>query len=841
MRTFVKCDFHLHSSSDFSRNYSESEFLNTLVSSGLDYVAITDHNGIDLNLYEKARKRLSSANIGLLAGVELNLKLSQDTIKNYGLHVASKSGKNYFHAIVLSSIENVSLLAEKIDGLFIQSGILSRDDVAKVKNGTMHRKDLSQMTDGKAIDLSALQDVLQSLPHFFIPHECKGSRNLSDYLPIRCSTEEQSKANKRYRDSLFYYNHGQAVEGGEKSERRISNRLCREYNDTVAALLFSDAKELSEIGKKFTWIDFDGDLSSLQLAISDPESRIRTSDKCPNNPQGNIGNYLQTISFDMLEPHGGSRRHVEIEFAPGYNGIVGSRGSGKSLLAHLLVNEGLEPYKDIVDKNSVRYKRFGGMEGTVRPSCLYLGQGALEKIFESEDYSEIPMLDQFISSQKKDSQERSREAAGKIDALLSLQKKLLLAFMGRYSNGLVHIDFLDGSEPSGVSLPVPNDISPRDKSKVMKARKALSVFGHEIKESKAKLGEIDLEAVFPENEKLMTELDKEAHGIGADCIALVERIERFCAVADQSSGWFEDREWLLKRFGELLREANRKDSSSLRADYVRKREDAANFYLDLLGLRVGLKEIDEEIDALREKELKPISDAAFEADKNKSVVKFGFSDESTYADHASDLIKGRDRSSRDVLVLSCLEQGEPTRVKKLYNGNKLKVPAGAKASDYIDKYFALLGNKLHSDKRLKTEIELNGTPLSSMSPGMRADTLLQLFLGKSARGEAPCYIVLDQPEDNLDVKTISGFLVDRLKTLKFDVQLFVVSHSAPVVVNGDARLIVSCQEEGGAIAYRPGVLSDDKTKQVVASVLDGGERYLKMRLNKYNFQLGDER
>lgn len=85
MRTFIKCDFHIHSSSDFSRTYSESDFLDALESSGLDCVAITDHNGIDLDLYKRAKARLDSKGIGLLAGVELNLKLSQTTIDDYGL------------------------------------------------------------------------------------------------------------------------------------------------------------------------------------------------------------------------------------------------------------------------------------------------------------------------------------------------------------------------------------------------------------------------------------------------------------------------------------------------------------------------------------------------------------------------------------------------------------------------------------------------------------------------------------------------------------------------------------------------------------------------------------
>ena len=84
-------------------------------------------------------------------------------------------------------------------------------------------------------------------------------------------------------------------------------------------------------------------------------------------------------------------------------------------------------------------------------------------------------------------------------------------------------------------------------------------------------------------------------------------------------------------------------------------------------------------------------------------------------------------------------------------------------------------------------------------------------------------------------------MVERLKALKLDVQLFVVSHSAPVVVNGDAREIIVCKNESGEINYLKGTLSEDTVKQEAATVLDGGELYLKMRFNKYNFQIGDAR
>lgn len=112
-------------------------------------------------------------------------------------------------------------------------------------------------------------------------------------------------------------------------------------------------------------------------------------------------NYLESISFDTVSSQDDSGEHYELKFVPGYNGIVGSRGSGKSLLAHVLVGENLNPYKEIIDIDSVRYKRCGGVESANPPPYLYLGQGALEKIFESEDYSDIPVLEQIISSQKK--------------------------------------------------------------------------------------------------------------------------------------------------------------------------------------------------------------------------------------------------------------------------------------------------------------------------------------------------------------------------------------------------------------------------------------------------------
>ena len=122
---------------------------------------------------------------------------------------------------------------------------------------------------------------------------------------------------------------------------------------------------------------------------------------------------------------------------------------------------------------------------------------------------------------------------------------------------------------------------------------------------------------------------------------------------------------------------------------------------------------------------------------------------------------------------------------------------------------------------------------------MRADALLKLFLQDNIVEGDTVFLVLDQPEDNLDTGTIGGFLIDRIKEMKVKIQLFVVSHSAPVVVNGDARTVIVCrQSKEGAISYERGTINGPDTKKTIAEVLDGGEEYLTMRFNKYNFKVG---
>jgi predicted ATP-dependent endonuclease of OLD family len=83
-----------------------------------------------------------------------------------------------------------------------------------------------------------------------------------------------------------------------------------------------------------------------------------------------------------------------------------------------------------------------------------------------------------------------------------------------------------------------------------------------------------------------------------------------------------------------------------------------------------------------------------------------------------------------------------------------------------------------------------------MSPGKRGLVLLELFLEMSNEKHP---ILIDQPEDNLDNRTISKDLVDILKRKKDTRQSIIVTHNANLVVLTDAENVIVANQDGQLI------------------------------------------
>lgn len=142
--------------------------------------------------------------------------------------------------------------------------------------------------------------------------------------------------------------------------------------------------------------------------------------------------------------------------------------------------------------------------------------------------------------------------------------------------------------------------------------------------------------------------------------------------------------------------------------------------------------------------------------------------------------------------------------------------------------------------------------LLQMSPGKRGIILFQLFLQLS---NATTPILIDQPEDNLDNRTVYQELNNFIKRKKLDRQIIIVSHNANLVVSTDSEEIIVANQRGenrGAenaeyrFEYVTGALEDkfkDMTQQGVlyqegirnhvCEILEGGEEAFKKREEKY--------
>jgi ABC-type lipoprotein export system ATPase subunit len=125
---------------------------------------------------------------------------------------------------------------------------------------------------------------------------------------------------------------------------------------------------------------------------------------------------------------------------------------------------------------------------------------------------------------------------------------------------------------------------------------------------------------------------------------------------------------------------------------------------------------------------------------------------------------------------------------------------------------------------------LNGAMenIENASPGQKAASMLQFLL---SYGTDP--LLLDQPEDDLDCMMLSDSVIPAIAMNKQRRQLIVVSHSAPIVVNGDAEYVISMVHDRHGL--RPnvcGALQEKDVKEMICNQMEGGEKAFRSRFSR---------
>jgi ABC-type cobalamin/Fe3+-siderophores transport system ATPase subunit len=125
------------------------------------------------------------------------------------------------------------------------------------------------------------------------------------------------------------------------------------------------------------------------------------------------------------------------------------------------------------------------------------------------------------------------------------------------------------------------------------------------------------------------------------------------------------------------------------------------------------------------------------------------------------------------------------------------------------------------------------SPIDQLSAGQRCTAVFPLLLKMK---EGP--LIVDQPEDNLDNRHIADSIAPALLHEKKTRQMAFTSHNANLVVLTDSEHIVMFEAKGSkGFVERRGFLCNKNsviTKEVIA-ILDGGQRALDQRYQKYGF------
>lgn len=146
---------------------------------------------------------------------------------------------------------------------------------------------------------------------------------------------------------------------------------------------------------------------------------------------------------------------------------------------------------------------------------------------------------------------------------------------------------------------------------------------------------------------------------------------------------------------------------------------------------------------------------------------------------------------------------------------------------------------------------IGGFDKSTMTPGKRALFALTLILGEA---EELWTLLIDQPEDDLDSRSIYGDIVRYLVQQKKQRQIILVTHNANLVVGADAEEVLVANRHGDdrknrdsrTFDYLTGSLEHSAPRKSAAydldrmgirehavEILDGGEEAFRKRRDKY--------
>jgi len=211
---------------------------------------------------------------------------------------------------------------------------------------------------------------------------------------------------------------------------------------------------------------------------------------------------------------------------------------------------------------------------------------------------------------------------------------------------------------------------------------------------------------------------------------------------------------------------------------------------------------------------------------------------SAYIKHKGDPVSFKDAQSDPTEFLHALRSNK-VALNKNYEPSAVAADVLTVAKEI--RFFA----ELDSDR-------IGGFSRSSMTPGKQALFALTLILNES---QEPWPLLIDQPEDDLDSRSIYDTIVPYLMERKKERQIIMASHNANLVIGADSEEVIVANRHGddrpnedsrifeyltGSLEHSqerndasPTILGRSGIREHACEILDGGEEAFRKRREKY--------
>ena len=724
-----------------------------------------------------------------------------------------------------------------------------------------------------------------------------GAVNHSDYLD-GFQGDSQLKA---FRQSIYKFVDGifSATPSdikyflGKKSNCPVEV-VAKECGSLKPCVHGSDAHKNEEIfepdQQKYCWIKADPTFNGLKQILYEPEERVKISQTLPDYK-------AEYYVIDKVEFIDEDFQDAPVNFNENLTCIIGGKSTGKSILLHNLANsidplqvKAKEKKSSSINKDiqnvSVTWK--DGKKDESR-KIVYIPQTYLNRLSDAKEST--TEIDRIIQDIVWIDTEAKLTYTSMLQSIKDYKATLNMSILGLVENhkeiNSLREDKKEIGDQEGIEAQIEKLSSRKDilSNELDLSKDDLDLYEKTVSEISTLKEQILLmqkDLAFLEEIDSLVEKRKLNYSFSNDVQNLIDTTMNK-AIEAADAVWESSKHTTLTNISTALNEKENRQDELLQIRYSLKSKIQDNQMITEISNNIQqendklkkLKVLEEKEKSLVEKENKYIDEISLCIDKFKnfhteyaeavnSKPEFRSSNleffvgvpfkKEAFLDKISMLLDNRSTIFKETILMDEFTESRYTQeflkdiICKILNDQLQPKRGNNKESvirDICDDWF-----------EVKYNVQMDNDTIDVMSPGKKALVLLKLLIDLA---DSKCPILIDQPEDDLDNRSVFKDLIPFIKKKKKDRQIIIVTHNANVVLGADAEEVIVANQQGSNVPnkkfrfeYRSGaiennipVYTDDGTieqgilnsrgiQQHICDILEGGEPAFELRKNKYH-------